>query len=64
MARNAARVGRAAPTVVLLLMIGLVVFQRPGRAQTGPTVTDPLPYSLSYTVTGNYATGSVDFLPH
>ena len=29
----------------------------------GTTVVDPLPYSLSYTITGNYVVGTVDFEP-
>ena len=46
-----------------LLALGLAVFfQNSGQAQNG-VVEDPLPYSLSYTITGNYVVGTVDFEP-
>jgi hypothetical protein len=38
-----------------------VLTQESGRA--ADDLTDALPYSLSYTVTGDYAVGSVDLLP-
>jgi hypothetical protein len=38
-----------------------VITQGVGKAADDPD--DALPYSLSYTVTGDYATGFVDFLP-
>src|SRR5687768_849764 len=46
--------------VAIVLMLA-VVGQRSGRAAGDPD--DALPFSLSYTVTGNYAVGSVDLLP-
>src|SRR5262245_13199425 len=45
-------------TVVLLVA---VASQRPGKA--ADDLSDALPYSLSYTVTGDYAVGGVDFVP-
>ena len=48
---------------LLLIVVGVAAFQWTGRAQSGTVVTDPLAYSLSYTLTGDYATSSIDFLP-
>ena len=60
-ARLFSRLGR--PSVgALAVMSAVIVFQSPGRAQSGSVVTDPLPFSLSYTVTGNIAVAGVDFL--
>jgi len=50
-------------SILPLLFVGVALVQQTGRAQSGAVVIDALPYSLSYTVTGNYATSSVDFLP-
>src|SRR5262249_55974255 len=43
-----------------IVVMFAVVGQRPSRAADTP---DALPYSLSYTVTGDYAVGGVDLLP-
>ena len=45
---------------IVALLLG-VVAQDSGRA--ADDLSDALPYSLSYTVTGDYAVGSVDLLP-
>jgi hypothetical protein len=45
---------------LVALLIG-VVAQESGKA--ADDLSDALPYSLSYTVTGDYAVGSVDLLP-
>ena len=45
---------------ILALLLG-VLAQESGKA--ADDLTDALPYSLSYTVTGDYAVGSVDLLP-
>src|SRR5690349_10666624 len=47
--------------LIAALLIFTVINQRSGRAAS--VVTEALPYSLSYTVTGDYAIGSVDLLP-
>jgi hypothetical protein len=58
MPRRRSMTGRALALVALL--IG-VVAQDSGRA--ADDLTDALPYSLGYTVTGDYAVGGVDFVP-
>ena len=54
--RRSSRRGAATVALVIAVLAG-----RPVLAQT--VVNDPLPYSLSYTITGNYVVGSVDFEP-
>ena len=56
--RSANAPRRAAPVSRLLAFLALVltvVGQQSGRAQGNPP--DALPYSLSYTITGDYAVG-------
>ena len=43
-----------------IILMFAVIGQRPGRAAVS---TDALPYSLSYSVTGDYVVGGVDFIP-
>ena len=50
-------------TPAALLALGLVVFQNSGQAQIVVEDPNPLPYSLSYTITGNYVVATVDFEP-
>src|SRR5262245_19171911 len=50
-------------SLIVLCALATLTFQHSGGAQSGPNITDPLPYALSFTVTGDYATGSVDFRP-
>src|SRR5690348_2703932 len=62
-ARRASTLSSSSSRVLLaaILLVVAVAGQRPGRAADDPS--DALPYSLSYTVTGDYAVGSVDLLP-
>ena len=53
-ARLIARLGRTS-VGALTVMCVVAMFQSPGRAQSGSVVIDPLPFTLSYTVTGNLA---------
>ena len=62
--RSANAPRRAASVTRLLAFIALVltvVGQQSGRAQSDPP--DALPYSLGYTVTGDFAIGGVDLVP-
>src|SRR5688500_20010250 len=56
--RRGAPLGRGLAIIALLLG---VLGQEAGNA--ADDLTDALPYSLSYTVTGDYAVGSVDLVP-
>ena len=60
-ARRASTLSSPRVLLATLLLIVAVASQRTGRA--ADDLTDALPYSLSYTVTGDYAVGSVDLLP-
>src|SRR5690349_19590382 len=59
-ARNTSTLSSKRVFLALALLMVAIVGQRSGRAADVP---DALPYSLSYTVTGDYAVGSVDLLP-
>ena len=48
--------------VVAAVTLGFVLFLiQPGQAHVDDATVDPLPYSLSYTITGNYVVGTIDF---
>ncbi|MFN7980727.1 MAG: hypothetical protein U0Q11_02625 [Vicinamibacterales bacterium] len=57
------RLRRVGLTLLSVVMF-VAMLQRWGQADGGSQpVVDPLPYSLSYTLPGNYAVSSVDFQP-
>ena len=49
--------------VALCALTLAVAFQQSGRAADDLLPADALPFSLSYTVTGDYAVATVDLLP-
>src|SRR5690242_4464746 len=57
------RVDWSCRAALLIAMALVIAFQDSGRAQSGTTVVDPLPYSLNYTIAGGYRIGTVDFTP-
>jgi len=51
------------PPLALVVLSLLAVFQSAGQAALDQLPVNALPYSLSYTVTGNYVVSSVDLTP-
>src|SRR5687767_12887493 len=60
-ARRASAPSTSRVLIVAIILMLAIVGQRSGRA--ADITDDALPFSLSYTVTGDYAVGSVDLLP-